>query len=376
MKKIAIMYIILLMMCFAISNTYSQVSVGISVGIAPPVLPVYVQPACPVDGYLWEPGYWAYDDADGYYWVPGVWVAPPEPDYLWTPPYCGYYGFHAGYWGPHIGFYGGINYGGGYYGDGFVGGEWRGGRFRYNTAVVNVNRTVIHNTYVNRTVINNRTVNNRVSFNGPGGVAARPRPQELSAMREHHIQPTPQQISHQQMASRDRNQFAAVNHGRPTATAMNRINGRPFNQHGHVATTSSFGHANAGINRGATGHTANANHQSGFNRPANNGAQRPSQQAHFRQQQPQQQRSFQQAHVNQQARQQQQAQYQQHAQQQAAQHMQQHMQQRVQQNQQQRMQQPRMQPQQHMQQPRMQQQARPQQQPHGNPGPGGGQRHR
>jgi hypothetical protein len=55
-----------------------------SVTIAPPVLPVYTQPICPGDGYLWNPGYWAYGD-EGYYWVPGVWVRPPQPGLLWTP---------------------------------------------------------------------------------------------------------------------------------------------------------------------------------------------------------------------------------------------------------------------------------------------------
>ena len=45
--------------------------------------------------------------------------------------------------------------------------------FRYNTAVVNVNTTVVRNVYVDRTVINN-TVVNRASFNGAGGVVARP----------------------------------------------------------------------------------------------------------------------------------------------------------------------------------------------------------
>jgi len=46
-------------------------SVGVSVGIAPPALPVYVQPPCPAPGYMWTPGYWAWGD-DGYYWVPGT----------------------------------------------------------------------------------------------------------------------------------------------------------------------------------------------------------------------------------------------------------------------------------------------------------------
>jgi hypothetical protein len=93
------------------------VGIGISVHVAPPVLPVYVQPPCPVEGYLWTPGYWAWGPA-GYYWVPGVWMRPPAVGVLWTPGYWGYaggvYGWHAGYWGPHIGFYGGVNYGFGY----------------------------------------------------------------------------------------------------------------------------------------------------------------------------------------------------------------------------------------------------------------------
>ena len=55
----------------------SFAGVFIWVGIAPPALPVYMQPVCPGDGYLWTPGYWAYGP-EGYYWVPGVWVRPPQ----------------------------------------------------------------------------------------------------------------------------------------------------------------------------------------------------------------------------------------------------------------------------------------------------------
>jgi hypothetical protein len=36
----------------------SFAGVLVSVTIAPPVLPVYTQPACPGDGYIWTPGYW------------------------------------------------------------------------------------------------------------------------------------------------------------------------------------------------------------------------------------------------------------------------------------------------------------------------------
>ena len=128
----------------------SFAGVFISVGFAPPVLPVYTQPMCPGDGYFGLRVI-GLTGRTGYYWVPGVWVRPPQVGLLWTPGYWGWGGgayiFHAGYWGPHVGFYGGVNYGFGYGGVGFVGGRWEGGHFAYNTAVVNVNRTVMHNVY-------------------------------------------------------------------------------------------------------------------------------------------------------------------------------------------------------------------------------------
>src|SRR5580700_8658181 len=65
--------------------------VAITVTVAPPELPVYEQPVCPGDDYIWTPGYWGWAD-DGYYWVPGTWVLAPEPGYLWTPPYWGWNG--------------------------------------------------------------------------------------------------------------------------------------------------------------------------------------------------------------------------------------------------------------------------------------------
>jgi len=198
----------------------SPVDTAVSAEVAPPQLPEYQQPECPQEGYLWQPGYWAYSPMrNDYYWVPGVWVAPPTVGYLWTPPYWGFYGgryvFHMGYWGTRVGFYGGINYGYGYVGVGFVGGEWHENRFRYNTAVVRVNTVVVHNTYVNTTVINRATVvNNRVSFNGgAGGVNARPNQNEIAAMRERHVMATAEQNRNQQLARNDHAQFASTNHG-------------------------------------------------------------------------------------------------------------------------------------------------------------------
>jgi len=289
MKKLGRLLLIMCVLFFTAHVANAQISIGVSVRIAPPELPVYVQPACPVDGYLWQPGYWAYDDEDGYYWVPGVWVAPPSPGLLWTPAYWGYeggaYGFHAGYWGPHVGFYGGINYGFGYGGVGFAGGGWYGNSFRYNTAVVNVNTTVVRNVYVDRTVVN-VTVNNHTSFNGPGGVDARPRPEEMAAMKEQHVQPTGEQLSHQQAAHSDKNQFAKNNGGHPTAAALNKVGGRPVNENGQVATNSKLGNANPNANRGNVparpANTANPNNPGARPngvKPQNNAAGLPQQKA-------------------------------------------------------------------------------------------------
>ncbi len=92
--------------------SHAQVAVGISITTAPPPIPVYVQPPCPQEGFLWTPGFWGYGTG-GYYWTPGLWVAPPRVGFLWTPGYWGFaggiYGWHGGYWGPHVGYYGGIN---------------------------------------------------------------------------------------------------------------------------------------------------------------------------------------------------------------------------------------------------------------------------
>ncbi|POA77628.1 hypothetical protein C1883_32095, partial [Pseudomonas protegens] len=61
--------------------SFAQVNIGVSVSFGPPELPVYEQPLCPGDGYLWTPGYWAWDGYD-YYWVPGTWVLAPEPGFF------------------------------------------------------------------------------------------------------------------------------------------------------------------------------------------------------------------------------------------------------------------------------------------------------
>lgn len=209
-------------MLFIPSLSFGQV-IGVSIVVAPPALPVYVQPVCPADNYIWTPGYWAYSDDDAdYYWVPGTWVLVPTPGFLWTPGYWGWnngvYAWNAGYWGPQIGFYGGVNYGFGYGGVGYEGGYWQGGNFFYNRSVSNINVTVIHNVY-NKTVINNYSTINRASFNGPGGVTVKPTPQQETYAHEQHTPPTAAQTEHQQAAASDRSQFASVNHGKPAVAA-------------------------------------------------------------------------------------------------------------------------------------------------------------
>ncbi len=201
----------------------SFAGVVVSVAFAPPVLPVYVQPACPGDGYLWTPGYWAYGP-DGYYWVPGTWVLAPEPGLLWTPGYWGwnegFYIWHVGYWGPHIGFYGGVNYGFGYFGSGYEGGYWRDRTFYYNRSVNNVTITNVH--IYNKTVINNRT-ENRVSYNGGRrGINARPGRFEETAAHERHFEPSGAQLQHERSAANNRELLASVNRGRPPVAATAR----------------------------------------------------------------------------------------------------------------------------------------------------------
>ncbi|MGD0957067.1 MAG: hypothetical protein ABR953_09580 [Candidatus Acidiferrales bacterium] len=257
----------------------ASAQVAISVHIGPPALPVYAQPPCPTEGYLWTPGYWAYGPA-GYYWVPGVWVAPPRPGVLWTPGYWGFvggaYAWHAGYWGPHVGFYGGINYGYGYGGVGFFGGHWAGGQFAYNTAVMNVNTSVVRNVYVNRTVINNTTVvNNHTSFNGVGGVTAQPTAQEQAYQHEQHFQPTSNQLSHEQWAGGDHNQLASVNHGAPGTAAMDSVNGRRYNQQGRIANGVASGQLTPAETRNLENREAGLNREIHNDRAANGGTLTP-----------------------------------------------------------------------------------------------------
>ncbi len=200
--------------------------VMIMVSFGPPALPYYSQPICPGPGYIWTPGYWAWDPSYGYYWVPGTWVLPPYEGALWTPGYWGWspvyasFVWYPGYWGPGVGFYGGIDYGYGYPGQGYYGGYWRGRRFYYNRDVNNVNVTNITNVYSQAVITNN---NSRVSYNGGrGGIFARPTNEQIAAERQRRIGMVAQQIQQERIARGDPNQRASINHGRPEVAATPR----------------------------------------------------------------------------------------------------------------------------------------------------------
>ena len=206
----------------------AQAQWSVSVRIGPPMLPVFSQPRLPGAGYLWTPGYWAWNPQDqDYFWVPGTWVRPPRAGLLWTPGYWAQdntgFRWRIGYWGSRVGFYGGVQYGHGYNGAGYDGGRWRRGVFQYNTRDNNVDRLVVRNVYTS-TVVRQVTVN-RVSYNGgPAGLKARPDAAQVRLASSRQVAPTPAQVEHQDQALKTPGQRASLNKGQPPTTATERPN--------------------------------------------------------------------------------------------------------------------------------------------------------
>jgi hypothetical protein len=208
----------------ALAQACTCAGAGIRAERAPPPLPDYDQPPLPAEGYIWTPGYWAWNNVD-YYWVPGTWAEPPRPGLLWTPGYWsfvnGVYAFNPGYWAPHVGFYGGVDYGYGYFGAGYQGGRWNNGAFVYNSAANNFANVHIVNIYEEKIVENAPA--ERVSFNGGnGGLAARPTAAEEMTFRGPHENPTKAQFEHLRAASVNAESFETTNHGRPPVAATPR----------------------------------------------------------------------------------------------------------------------------------------------------------
>ncbi len=205
---------------------FAQFGVSISIGVAPPPLPVYDQPPIPGPGYMWTPGYWSWSD-DGYYWVPGTWVQPPEVGLLWTPGYWGWddteatYMWNDGYWGPEVGFYGGVDYGYGYTPEGYYGGYWQGQNFYYNRAVNNVSTVNITNVYEKQ--VPTTTTAERVSYNGgEGGVQAKPTPKQVQAKQQKKVDATPAQKQQVQAAKSNPQLLAKNNNGKPAVAATSK----------------------------------------------------------------------------------------------------------------------------------------------------------
>jgi hypothetical protein len=224
-RMIIALHSLLFAIALLVISTAAAGQVAISVSFGPPPLPVYEQPLCPGEGYIWTPGYWAWDaDFDDYYWVPGTWVLAPEVGLLWTPPWWGWdngvYIFHEGWWGPEVGFYGGIYYGFGYFGTGYVGGRWEGNQFYYNRSVTNINVVNIRNVYNEHVTVRNE---NHVSYNGgPEGVRARPRPEEEAAARRQRTGPVAAQTQDLRAARGNPELRATANHGKPPIAATAR----------------------------------------------------------------------------------------------------------------------------------------------------------
>ena len=96
----------------ALASTHFSVSVGIgapvvpvapiAVPVVPPVAPAVVAAPAPVPyGYVWVPGYYAWNGY-AYTMVPGAWVRPPYAGAVWVAPryYSGPHGayYARGYW--------------------------------------------------------------------------------------------------------------------------------------------------------------------------------------------------------------------------------------------------------------------------------------
>jgi hypothetical protein len=259
-RALALRSLLFLSLAVLALSAASPAQFRVAITFGPPALPVYEQPVCPGEGYIWTPGYWYWDDdAEDYYWVPGTWVLAPEVGFLWTPGWWGWGGdafiFHEGFWGPEVGFYGGVVYGFGYFGEGYEGGRWDNGRFFYNREVNNVDVTIIHNVY-NKTVVVNNTTINRVSYNGGnGGINARPTSREEAVAQQRHLPPVAVQHQHVQAARTNPQLRASANQGRPPVAATQ----KPADFHGHVVPAKEAGAPyRPPANRGAMRQPGNA----------------------------------------------------------------------------------------------------------------------
>jgi hypothetical protein len=240
-----------LLIGFNLAPAPAAAGIYVSITEAPPELPVYDPPPLPGEGYMWTPGYWAWDEEEGdYYWVPGAWVMAPQPGYLWTPGYWGWndgvYAWNAGYWGPTVGYYGGVCYGYGYTGQGFHGGHWDHGAYYYNRSVVNIGNVRVTRVY-SKPVSHSQ---NKISFNGgPRGLQLKPTEQERLLATHAHLGPTAAQKQHHFSAHLNKGLFFKANRGNPTITGV----AKPGQFSGPGVSGAKPGFAGAGKGPGGAG---------------------------------------------------------------------------------------------------------------------------
>ena len=95
MKK-ALITLLLLGGSAAFAQPRFSIGIGVNIGPPPPPVVRYV-PRNPGRGYVWVPGYYAYN-ANRYYWNDGYWTRPPRGKAKWVGPRYDRGRYYPGYW--------------------------------------------------------------------------------------------------------------------------------------------------------------------------------------------------------------------------------------------------------------------------------------
>jgi hypothetical protein len=118
---------------------------------------------------------------------------------------------------------------------------------------------VIHNTYVNNKI---PKAASRASFNGPGGVKAKPTAQEQAAAKAEHAPATTEQRSRVEAAKKDPALHAANNHGKPKPEAIRALD-RKTGQDTAAAGGAAGSEKNTGANKQGTNGNSAFGHKQG-----------------------------------------------------------------------------------------------------------------
>src|SRR5258708_14361725 len=99
------------------------------------------------------------------------------------------------------------------------------------------------------------------------------------------MQPTVNEMSHEQAMRQDRGQLASVNHGRPQTMAMATVNDRRADQQGRIANGVASGQLTPGETKNLERRDASINRQVATDRAANGGKLTPQEQQQINQRQ-------------------------------------------------------------------------------------------